>query len=77
MVNKNSYWHGKDSELGMFTYTCIKCGTHVDKFDYYCKNCGIEFVTGETHKSNYKRGYEQAKLDIVRLIQGGKNNVTK
>ena len=68
---KKAYYHGFNSSLGIFTYVCGRCGQPVDEKDHFCKMCGVNFETGKNHEQSYKSGYEQAKNDIVRLIQGG------
>lgn len=71
---KKAYYHGFTSSLGIFTYVCKRCGYHADEKDCFCRMCGISFVTGDSHEHSYKAGYEQAKMDIERLIQGGKKS---
>ena len=55
------------------SYTCSNCQHEVDIQDLYCRSCGMNFITGETPKDKFKGGYEAAKADIIRLINGGKN----
>ena len=43
-AKKQSWYHGPDSKLGMFTYTCSKCGYHVNEKDDKCPGCGREFL---------------------------------
>ncbi len=43
-VKKQSWYHGHESRLGMFTYTCSHCGSHVKQEDIKCPGCGKEFL---------------------------------
>ncbi len=73
MKYKISWYHGFDKDHMQSSYTCSCCQHEVDIKDLYCRSCGMNFITGETPHQKYKAGYEAAKADIIRLIQGGKN----
>lgn len=72
MKYKISWYHGFDQEPKKY-YTCSNCNHEVDIQDLYCRSCGMNFITGKTPKDKFKAGYEAAKADIIRLINGGKN----
>lgn len=71
MKYKISWYQNFDPEPKKF-YTCANCNHEVDIKDLYCRSCGMNFITGETPKDKYRKGYEDCKNDIIKLLNGGK-----
>lgn len=71
MKYKVTWYHGFDHSKMQSSYTCVNCNHEVDIKDLYCRSCGMNFLTGETPQQKYKAGYEAAKKDMIRLLEGG------
>lgn len=44
------YYHGRESRLGMFSYTCIRCCFPIDNKVETCPYCGAVIIDDELRR---------------------------
>ena len=64
------WYHGADNIGPMFTYTCEMCGHSIASDKYcYCPWCGTSFSSEGLESIEFRKGYNAAKQDMIRLLQ--------